>query len=123
MAARSGAKPIRLGALGLTDFGLPLLLASRLDLVITGMALVGAGIFSAQAVATGFVGRAAATNRGAASGIYLACYFAGGLTGTSVLGWIFDRFGWAACVSGIGLALAVAALLLSRLEIVPVAAQ
>jgi MFS transporter, YNFM family, putative membrane transport protein len=111
------------GALGLAGFGLPLLLAPRLDLVIIGMVLVGAGIFSAQAVTTGFVGRAAATDRGATSGMYLACYFGGGLIGTAVLGWIFDRFGWAACVSGIGLALAVAALLTPRLEIVPAAAR
>jgi MFS transporter, YNFM family, putative membrane transport protein len=68
-------------------------------------------------VATGFVGRAAATDRAAASGIYLACYYCGGLVGTAVLGWIFDRSGWAACVSGVGLALAVAALLTSRLVI------
>jgi MFS transporter, YNFM family, putative membrane transport protein len=66
--------------------------------VIVGIVLAGVGTFFAQAVATGFVGRAATTERGAASGMYLACYFAGGLAGTAVLGFIFDRFGWAACV-------------------------
>jgi hypothetical protein len=55
--------------------------------------------------------------------MYLACYFGGGLAGTAVLGWIFDRFGWSACVSGIGLALAAAALPTSRLEIAPDAAR
>jgi MFS transporter, YNFM family, putative membrane transport protein len=109
--------------LGLAGFGLTLMLAPRLEPVIAGMVLVGVGTFFAQAVATGFVGRAAATNRAAASGMYLACYYCGGLAGTAVLGWIFDRFGWAACVSGVGLALAVAALLTSRLVIAPGAAR
>jgi len=40
-----------------------------------------------------------------------------------VLGFIFDRFGWAACVSGVGMALAVAALLTSRLVIAQDAAR
>ena len=64
--------------------------------MLVGLALVGVGTFFAQATATGFVGRAATTDRGSASGIYLACYFLGGLVGTAVLGQLFDRLGWAA---------------------------
>ena len=62
-------------------------------------------------------GHVATTDRGSASGIYLACYFFGGLVGTAVLGQLFDRFGWEACVSGIAVALTVAALLAYRLKI------
>jgi predicted MFS family arabinose efflux permease len=91
--------------------------------VIVGMAFVGVGTFFAQATATGFVGRAATTDRGSASGIYLACYFFGGLVGTAVLGQLFDRFGWAACVAGIGLALIAAALLAVRLTMPAPAAR
>ena len=79
--------------------------------VLVGMVLVGVGTFFAQATATGFVGRAATTDRGSASGLYLACYFFGGLVGSAVLGQVFDRFGWTACVAGIGLSLLIAALL------------
>jgi MFS family permease len=79
------------------------------------LTLVGVGTFSAQAVATGFVGRAAKANRGAASGLYLASYFGGGLVGSAVLGQVFDRFGWPACVLGIGVALAAAALLATQM--------
>ena len=71
----------------------------------------------AQATATGFVSRAATADRGAASGIYLACYFAGGLVGTAILGQIFDRIGWPACVAGIGLALGAAAVLAHWLKL------
>ncbi|MGA7389399.1 MAG: MFS transporter [Pseudolabrys sp.] len=108
---RFGMRPTFWSALALAGLGLPLLLLPNLSAVIAGLMLVGVGTFFAQAAATGFVGRAATADRGSASGIYLACYFFGGLVGTAVLGQIFDRFGWQACVGGIALALAAAAYL------------
>ena len=113
---RFGTRSTFWGALAVAGAGLPLLLLPSLAPVIVGMALVGVGTFFAQATATGFVGRAATTDRGSASGIYLACYFFGGLVGTAVLGQLFDRFGWAACVAGIGAALLLAAGLAVRLK-------
>lgn len=89
--------------------GLPLLVLPSLIAVLTGMVLVAAGTFFAQALATGFVSRAARFNRAAASGMYLASYFTGGLVGSAILGQIFDRYGWGACVAGIGLAILAAA--------------
>jgi MFS transporter, YNFM family, putative membrane transport protein len=100
----------------LAGAGLPLLLLPSLVAVLAGMVLIGVGTFFAQAAATGFVSRTATSERGSASGIYLACYFAGGMAGTAILGWIFDRFGWQACVAGIGLALLAGGLLASRLK-------
>jgi len=113
---RFGTRPTFWCALAVAGIGLPLLLLPRLPAVLTGLVLVGIGTFFAQATATGFVGRAATTDRGSASGIYLACYFFGGLVGSAVLGQIFDHFGWAACVAGIGLSLIVAAVLAVRLK-------
>ena len=113
---RFGTQPTFWGALALAGAGLPLLLLPHLVAVMAGLMLVGVGTFFAQATATGFVGRAATTDRGSASGIYLACYFFGGIVGSIVLGQLFDRFGWAACVAGIGVALALAALLAFRLK-------
>lgn len=121
--ARWGTRCTMCSALGLAGFGLTLMLAPRLSFVIAGMVLVGTGTFFVRAVATGFAGRAATTDRGAASGLYLACYYCGGLAGTAVLGWIFDSFGWAACVSGVGLTLPATALLTSHLVIAPDAAR
>jgi MFS family permease len=92
-----------------------LLAAPSLPAVLVGMVLMGVGTFFAQATATGFVSRAATVDRGAASGIYLACYFLGGLGGTAVLGQVFDRLGWPATVIGIGVSLGVAAALTARL--------
>ncbi len=107
---RVGTRATFWGSLAIAGAGLPLLLLPSLAAVLSGLALVGVGTFFAQATATGFVGRAATTDRGSASGIYLACYFLGGLVGSAVLGQVYDRFGWAACVAGIGAALAAAAL-------------
>ena len=104
------------GGLAAAGIGLPLLVLPNLTAVLMGMVLVGAGTFFAQAAATGFVSRAATTDRGSASGIYLASYFMGGLTGSAILGVVFDQFGWPACVAGIGLALAVAASFTLQLE-------
>src|SRR5262249_17641784 len=63
-------------ALALT--GLPLLLTPALSTVMAGMVLVSVGTFFAQAIATGFVGRAARSDPAAASGLYLASYFSAG---------------------------------------------
>jgi predicted MFS family arabinose efflux permease len=113
---RFGSRMTIWGGLAVALAGLPLLIAQSLTPVAAGLTLVGVGTFFAQAVATGFVGRVAMTNRGAASGLYLAGYFSGGLVGSAVLGQIFDRFGWSACVLGIGLALAVSVLLATQIR-------
>jgi predicted MFS family arabinose efflux permease len=113
---RFGTRPTLWGGLALAGAGLPLLLLSQLDAVLLGMMLIGIGTFFAQATATGYVSRAATADRGAASGLYLASYFAGGLVGTAILGQAFDRIGWSACVAGIGAALSAAAILTFRLN-------
>jgi predicted MFS family arabinose efflux permease len=94
---------------------LPLLLARSLSGVLLGLALVAVGTFGAQAIATGFVSRLASTNRGAASGMYLASYYLGGLAGTFALGRIFDAWGWTGTVIAIGASLAAALALTARL--------
>jgi YNFM family putative membrane transporter len=113
---RFGARPALWGSLGLALLGLPLLLLQSLPAVLAGLALIGVGTFFAQAIATGFVGRAATFDRGAASGLYLASYFLGGLAGSAILGQAFMRFGWSGCVAGIGVALMSGALLTCHLR-------
>jgi predicted MFS family arabinose efflux permease len=113
---RLGTRATFWASFGLAGAGLPLLLTPSFPGVLAGLVLVGVGTFFAQATATGYVSRTATSDRGSASGIYLACYFFGGMVGSAVLGQIFDRFGWPACVAGIGASLAIAALLASRLR-------
>jgi predicted MFS family arabinose efflux permease len=99
--------------LALAIAGLLALLAKNLAVVLTGMALVAVGTFLAQAIATGHVGRTAKRDKAAASGIYLASYYAGGLFGSFVLGQVFDRAGWSACIVVLIAAL-IAAIILAR---------
>ena len=105
-----GARRSLVAGLALAAIGLALLLAQRLDVVLLGLALVAIGTFFAQAVASGYVGSRSGDERGAASGLYLAAYFSGGLVGTAALGFVFQTFGWPACVAGIAIAIAVAAI-------------
>ena len=114
---RWGTRATLWGGLGIALAGLPLLVAADLEAVLIGMILVGVGTFLAQATATGFVSRAVTSDRGAASGLYLASYFLGGLAGSAVLGQIFDRHGWTACVACIGLSLLVAVTLAAKLRL------
>lgn len=115
--AQYGVRKTMWSSLIVAVAGLPLLLVPDLSFVLVGMVLVAVGTFFAQATATGFVSRAAKTDRGAASGLYLASYFLGGLVGTAVLGALFDQVGWAACVAGVGASLAVAGWLTARLRL------
>lgn len=117
VVARYGTRLSFWGGLIVALMGLPLLLVPSLSLTLIGLAMVGAGTFFAQATATGFVGRAATTDRGAASGIYLASYFLGGLAGSAILGQLFDRYGWRACVMGIGISLILSCLLAVKLKL------
>jgi predicted MFS family arabinose efflux permease len=98
--------------------GLLAMLATSLPVVLAGMALVAVGTFLAQAIATGHVGRTAKRDKAAASGIYLASYYAGGLVGSFVLGQVFDRLGWAACIAVLVAAL-LAAIGLARVLSAP----
>jgi MFS family permease len=116
LVRRFGTRPTLWAALAVAALGLPLLLLPSLPAVLAGMVLIAVGTFFAQATATGFVGHAATHDRGAASGIYLASYFFGGLVGTAVLGQLFDRLGWAACVAGIAFSLAAAGILALHLK-------
>jgi YNFM family putative membrane transporter len=116
-ARRFGIRPAMWMGLGVALIGLPLLLTMNFPAILAGLILVGIGTFFAQATATGFVSQAATLDRGAASGMYLASYFFGGLIGAAILGQLFDRIGWSACVAGIGIALLLAGCLTLALRL------
>ncbi|MCE9522395.1 MAG: MFS transporter [Alphaproteobacteria bacterium] len=114
--ARFGSRPTFWASFAVAGLGLPLLLVASLPFVLAGLVLVACGTFFAQAAATGFVSRTATSERGAASGIYLASYYLGGLVGSAVLGLVFDRFGWAETVFVLALALLAAGALTQQLK-------
>jgi len=83
----------------LAGIGLPLLLLPYLAAILLGMILIGVGtFFRAGERRRGFVGRAATTDRGAASGIYLRQLLqAAAWSAPPSSARIFDRIGWPAC--------------------------
>lgn len=113
---RFGSRPTFWTSFAVAGLGLPLLLVQSLPFVLGGLVLVSCGTFFAQAAATGFVSRTATTERGAASGIYLASYYLGGLAGSAVLGLVFDMFGWTETVFVLALALLASAALTQQLK-------
>jgi YNFM family putative membrane transporter len=106
-------------SLGIAAVGLPLLLVPVLPCVLAGLVLVGVGTFLAQAIATGIVGAAALHERAAASGMYLAAYYLGGLLGTAILGQVYQHLGWSGCVAGVAAALLASAALATSLRSKP----
>ncbi|BAU94065.1 MFS transporter [Methylorubrum populi] len=111
VSARLGLRRGLAVGLLIAGLGLPLLTSMALPLVLAGLVLVGVGTFLAQAIATSVVGRSATGERTSASGLYLFFYYLGGLAGTAVLGQVFERWGWGACVLGVAASLALAAAL------------
>ena len=93
-----GARASFHGAIVACVTGLALLLTPILWLFLGGMALVGAGLFFAQSVATGYVGRTATHDHAAANGLYLASYYLGGISGAFVIGQVFEAQGWSVSV-------------------------
>lgn len=96
--ARFGARTSFLAAIAASIIGLLLLLTASLVLFLIGLALVGAGLFFAQSVATAYVGRTATHDHAAANGAYLASYYLGGIAGAFLIGQVFQMQGWSLSV-------------------------
>ncbi|APX12182.1 MFS transporter [Tateyamaria omphalii] len=96
--ARHGARTSFHVAMAVSVLGLLLLLVPVLAVFLAGLALVGAGLFFAQSVATSYVGRTARSDPAAANGLYLASYYLGGIAGAFVIGQVFVAQGWAVSV-------------------------
>lgn len=117
LAARIGVRRATWAGLALAVLGVALLAQDRLSVFLLGMTLVAIGTFLAQALATGFVSRAATGDRAAASGLYLASYFSGGLVGAVILGQIYTQYGWNALLLCVVLVLVGAAVLTRHFDL------
>ena len=117
LAGYIGVRRATWGGLALAVLGVALMALNWLPGVLGGMALVAVGTFLAQALATGFVARAAMGDRAAASGLYLASYFSGGLIGAIVLGQVYTAFGWLAMLACVAAVLGVAGVLARNFDL------
>ena len=64
-----------------------------------GLALVGTGVFVAQATASSYIGAVTHEDRGLAVGLYSTCYYLGGSAGGALPALFWDAGGWPACVA------------------------
>ncbi len=118
-AARFGARSAFALAMALALLGVLALLSGALVVVLAGLAAVAVGLFFAQAVVTGYVGRTARRDHAVANGVYLTCYYLGGLAGAWTLGLVYTGAGWTATVAAIALATGAGLLLGLRLKEAP----
>ena len=113
---RYGAKRTFAVSMIATVIGLALLLVPLLSAFLLGLAIVGAALFFAQSVATAYVGAHAGHDHAAASGLYLASYYVGGIAGAALLGQVFVLAGWAVSVLFLALLSGVALWLGQRFD-------
>lgn len=108
-------------ALGLCAIGQLLMLVPHLAAVIAGISVFLGGIFLCQSLALGYVGRIATTNKGAAAGLYVCCFYLGGSLGAILPGLQWKIAGWPGCVALFLSTLSIGALIsLAMRERVPV---
>ena len=84
-------------AVGVT--GSLLTLTPWLPAIIAGLALVGTGVFVAQATASSYIGAVTHQDRGLAVGLYSTCYYVGGSAGGALPALFWNAGGWPACVA------------------------
>ncbi|NVZ68591.1 MFS transporter [Pseudomonas costantinii] len=79
--------------------GSALTLVSSLWSTVVGLALSSTGVFLAQAAVNAFITATARDNKSGAVGVYLTCYYLGGSCGAIAPSLIWERWGWAGCVT------------------------
>lgn len=94
LAGRLGRGRVLLGGAALAATALPLAAIPSLPVLIGATALFTTGFFATHAVASGWVGAAAGSDRGEASGMYLTCYYLGSSLLGYVSGLVFHAAGW-----------------------------
>jgi predicted MFS family arabinose efflux permease len=88
-------------AVALIVAGAALTLAWPLPLLIIGLAIASSGVFVAQASASSHIGRVARSDRSAAAGLYVACYYLGGSVGATGLAAPWHLGQWPAVVAAV----------------------
>lgn len=108
LASRIGEPAALRLSLGVALVGLPLLVSGHIIATLAGLALVALGTFLAQAVATGYVGRHSGDGAVRANALYLASYFTGGLAGSTVVGLVYETWGWSTATATVAASLVIA---------------
>jgi MFS transporter, YNFM family, putative membrane transport protein len=113
---RMGRLTVLLASIGLGLVGIALTLLAPLALVVLGITLITASFFAAHAVASGWVGRLAASDKGHATSLYLVVYYLGSSVAGSLGGWFWAGAGWPGVAAFCGAMLLAAVLVSLRLH-------
>ena len=106
-------------ALTIMAVGTVLTLATPIPLIVAGVAVFTAGFFGAHSIASSWVGRRAKTARAQASSLYLFFYYLGSSISGTVGGYFWVHFGWRGVAAMIGLLVAAATVISTRLAALP----
>ena len=99
---------VRLGFLGsllcalpMSVAGLLLTLSPSLAAVIAGLIVCSSGVFICQSVTISVIGDCVSEGRSLATGLFNLCYYAGGATGSLMVGMAYEQGGWGSAVLSI----------------------
>jgi len=102
--------------------GLTVYLAALLALLVPGIAwlfvtmfLFCGAMFLVHATATGWLNRLSREHKGTINGLYVACYYGGGMVGSFCPGFVYQAWGWEGFVAVLALVVATALMLSFRL--------
>ncbi|MEW6115325.1 MAG: MFS transporter [Nitrospirota bacterium] len=112
LSSRIGRRPVIGMGLVIAGLGILLTLTGSLGLIIFGLLLLCAGLFSTQPAAGALVGDNAATSKGSATSLYLFSYYIGGSAGAALPGLIWSAYGWPGVI-----AVCLAALLIAFISL------
>ncbi|WP_242884895.1 MFS transporter [Actinomadura litoris] len=94
LADRAGRRKVLVGALLLAGGGLVLTVPPVLPLVGLGLLIFTVGFFATHSVASGWIGRRAASARAQASALYLFSYYLGSSIGGTTGGFAYESGHW-----------------------------
>ena len=106
LSGRLGRRKVIAIGLSTSTTGILLTLSGSLPVIIVGMLLLCAGLFTTQPASSALVGDNAKTAKGSATSLYLFFYYIGGSLGATLPGYFWHNFGWPGVVGSCMVALA-----------------
>jgi len=111
-----GERPAIFAGIAVFAVGTLCFLAEHYVLKFAAMFVFCAGMFIAHSLLSGLVNTLSRDNKGIANGLYLCFYYTGGTLGSFLPGAVYHRLGWTAFLGQLLLMIAIAFLLLRRLD-------